>query len=197
MEQIKKLREKTGVSIMQCRHALEEAKGDMDKAIVLLQKKGAEIASKKAERILKSSKIVSYIHALGGVGVLVELSSESDFVSKHEDFQKLAYDMAMQIAATNPEHIKKEDISSEEKNKVLKVLSSEVKDKPKSMQEKILNGKLDVFFKDKILMEQNFIKDPSMTVKTLIDNAIQKFGEKIEITKFVRFGTNNQTTICQ
>ena len=196
-EQLKNLREKTGVSIMQCRKALEEAKGDMDKAIVLLQKKGAEVASKKAERILKSSRIVSYIHALGSVGVLLELSSESDFVSNHEDFQKLAYDIAMQVAATNPKYIKKEDVSPDEKNKALEVFSDEVKDKPKNIREKILNGKLDAFFKEKILMEQDFIKDTSITVKTLIDNAIQKYGEKIEVTRFVRFSANNQTAICQ
>ncbi len=197
MDEVKKLREKTGISIMQCRKALEEAKGDMDKAMVLLQKKGAEIASKKSERIIKSGRIVSYIHGAGSVGVLLELASESDFVSKHEDFQKIAYDIAMQIAATNPTYIKKEDVSAEEKNKVLEAFSDEVKGKPEAMREKILNGKLDAFFKEKILVEQDFIKDPNITISTLIQNAVQKFGEKIEVTRFVRFSANNQTHICQ
>src|SRR5690349_21488817 len=137
MDQVKELREKTGVSIMQCRKALEEAKGDMNKAEVLLQKKGAEVASKKSERVTKSGRIVSYIHGTGSVGVLLELASESDFVSKHDDFQKIAYDIAMQIAATNPTYIKKEDVSAEEKNKVLEAFVDEVKSKPEAMREKI------------------------------------------------------------
>lgn len=196
MEQVKNLREKTGISIMQCKKALEDAKGDMDKAIVLLQKKGAEIAEKKADRVLKSSRIVSYIHGVGSVGVLVDLSSESDFVSKHEDFQKLGYDIAMQIAATNPAYIKKEDVNQAEKNKVLAAFADEVKDKPEAMKEKILNGKLDAFFKERILLEQEFIKDSNFTVNILIQNAIQKFGEKIEIARFVRFSANNAINMC-
>ncbi|MFH0755123.1 MAG: elongation factor Ts [bacterium] len=190
MEQVKELREKTGISIMQCKKALESAKGDMDKAIIYLQKKGAEMAEKKSDRVLKSGRIVSYIHGNGSVGVLVELCSESDFVSKHEDFQKLAYELAMQIAATNPIYIKKEEISLEEKTKILSVLADEVKDKPEAMRENILNGKLDAFLKEKILMEQDFIKDSNITIKILIQNAIQKFGENIEIAKFIRFDIN-------
>ncbi len=189
MELVKELREKTGISIMQCKKALEDAKGDMSKAMVYLQKKGAETAAKKAERTLKSSRIVSYVHGVGTVGVLVELCSESDFVSKHEDFQRLAYDIAMQIAATNPLYVKKDDVSAEEKAKVSDAFIDEVKDKPEAMREKILAGKLDAFFKEKILIEQDFIKDPSITINTLIQNAIQKFGEKIEIARFVRFST--------
>jgi len=187
MDQVKELREKTGISIMQCRKALDDSNGDMEKAIILLQKRGAETAAKKAERTLKSSRICSYIHGGGTVGVLVELCSESDFVSKHEDFQKLAYEIAMQIAATNPAYLKKEDINEEEKKKVLDALLDEVKDKPEAMREKILNGKLDAFFKERILIEQEYIKDPSITINVLIQNAIQKFGEKIEIARFVRF----------
>jgi elongation factor Ts len=187
MDQVKELREKTGISIMQCRKALEDSNGDMDKAVILLQKKGAETAAKKAERTLKSSRIVSYVHGVGTVGVMIELCSESDFVSKHEDFQKLGYDIAMQIAATNPLYLKKEDVPEEEKTKVLSAFEDEVKDKPEAMKEKILNGKLDSFFKEKILLEQDYIKDPSININTLIQNAIQKFGEKIEIAKFVRY----------
>lgn len=189
MEQVKELREKTGISIMQCKKALEDSGGDMGKAMILLQKKGVEAAAKKAERTLKSSRIVSYVHGVGTVGVMIELCSESDFVSKHEDFQKLAYDIAMQIAATNPSFLKKEDVPEDEKNNVLSAFADEVKDKPEAMKEKILNGKLDSFFKEKILLEQDYIKDPSLTVNTLIQNAIQKFGEKIEIARFVRYST--------
>jgi elongation factor Ts len=196
MEQVKDLRAKTGISIMQCKKALEDAKGDMDKALVLLQKKGAEVAAKKSERILKSSRIVSYVHGIGTVGVLVELCSESDFVSKHEDFAALGKDIAMQIAATNPTFIKKEEVSQEEKDKVLSVFVDEVKGKPEAIKEKILNGKLDAFFKERILLEQDFIKNPEITVNTLIQNAIQKFGEKIEVARFIRFTAQVAPATC-
>jgi elongation factor Ts len=180
MDQVKELREKTGISIMQCRKALEDAGGDMEKAMVILQKKGAEAAAKKADRTSAAGRVVSYIHGGGTVGVLIELCSESDFVSKHDDFETLARDIAMQIAATNPTFIKKEEITEADKA---------VKDKPEAMKEKILAGKLDAFFKDKILLEQDYIKDPSMTVDAFIQGAIQRFGEKIEVARFVRFST--------
>ncbi|MBU6370966.1 MAG: elongation factor Ts [Patescibacteria group bacterium] len=189
MDQIKELRDKTGISIMQCRKALEDANGNMEKAMVLLAKKGAETAAKKAERVLKSGRIASYLHGAGTVGVLVELWSESDFVSRHEDFGKLAYDIAMQIAAANPTYGKREDVPEDEKVKITDAFADEVKGKPDAIREKILNGKLDAFFKEKILLEQDFIKDPSVTIRNLIESAIQKFGEKIEIGRFVRFST--------
>lgn len=196
MELVKELRDKTGISVMQCKKALEDAGGDMDKALVFLQKKGAEIAANKAERTLKAGRIVSYIHGVGSVGVLLELSSESDFVSKHEDFATLGKDIAMQIAATNPSFTKKEDVTEEEKAKVMSAFADEVKDKPEAMREKILGGKIDSFFKEKILLEQDFIKDPSVTINTLIQNATQKFGEKIEIARYVRFVVAAAPAMC-
>jgi elongation factor Ts len=189
-EQVKELREKTGISVMQCRKVLEEAGGDMGKAEILLQKRGADAQAKKAERTLKAGRIASYIHGVGNVGVLIELCSETDFVSKNEDFQKLAYEIAMQIAATNPTYLKKEDVTEEEKAKVMEAFAPEVKDKPENMREKILAGKLDSFFKEKILLEQEYIKDPSQTINSLIQNAINKFGEKIEVGRFVRFSVS-------
>src|ERR1035437_18501 len=196
MELVKELREKTGISIMQCQKALLDASGEIDKALVLVQKRGAEIAAKKAERTLKSARIVSYIHGAGSVGVMLELCSESDFVSKHEDFAALGKDIAMQIAATNPAFIKKEEVPQEEKDKVLAAFLDEVKNKPEAMREKILNGKLDAFFKERILLEQDFIKDPSITINTLIQNAIQKFGEKIEVARYVRFVVQAAPATC-
>ncbi len=196
MDLVKELRDKTGISVMQCKKALEDAGGDMDKALVFLQKKGAEIAANKAERTLKAGRIVSYIHGVGTVGVLLELSSESDFVSKHEDFAALGKDIAMQIAATNPTYTKKDDVTEEEKAKVLSAFADEVKDKPEAMREKILAGKLDSFFKEKILLEQDFIKDPSLTINTLIQNATQKFGEKIEIARYIRFVVAAAPAMC-
>lgn len=186
-EQIKELRDKTGVSIMQCKKALEEAGGNMDKAIIILRKKGSDIASKKSDRALGSGRIASYVHGNGNVGSLVELWSETDFVSKNEEFYALAYDIAMQIAATNPSYLKKEDVTEEEKKRALEVFEKEVIGKPEDMKEKILKGKLDSYLADKILLEQPFIKDGNIRIKDLIESAIQKFGEKIEVARFARF----------
>lgn len=191
-EQIKELRDKTGVSVMQCKKALEEAGGDMDKALIILRKKGSDIASKKSDRTLGSGRIASYVHGNGAVGTLVELQSETDFVSKNDEFYALAYDIAMQVAATNPTYLKKEDVTEEEKKKVLEVFEKEVAGKPEEIKDKILQGKLDSYLADKILLEQLFVKDGSLKIKDLIESAIQKFGEKIEIARFVRFSVSGK-----
>lgn len=186
-EQIKELRDKTGVSVMQCKKALEEALGDMDKSLIILRKKGSDIASKKSDRTLGSGRIASYIHGNGNVGSIVELSSETDFVSKNEEFYALAHDIAMQVVATNPTYLKKEDVTEEEKNKALEVFEKEVVGKPAEIKEKILQGKLDSYLAEKILLEQPFVKDGNLKIKDLIESAIQKFGEKIEIARYARF----------
>lgn len=187
--QVKELRDKTGISIMQCRKALEEAAGDMEKAIIILQKQSKGIAVKKAERTLGSGVISSYIHGAGTVGVMVELMCETDFVAKNEAFKALAYDIAMHIAATNPEYLKKEDINAEARAKVAEVLADEVKDKPENMREKILEGKLNAYFAERILLDQPFVKDQNVTISAMIESAIQKFGERIEVGRFARFST--------
>ncbi len=192
-ELIKQLRDQTGVSVMLCRKALEEAKGDIEKAKVILQRKGADAAAKKADRTLGAGTIASYIHHGGTVGVLVELSSETDFVSGNEAFRTLAYDIAMHIAASRPEYVRREDISEEALTRAKEVLQKEVEGKPKAMQEKILEGKLNSFFAEKILLEQPFIKNPDQTILSLIENAVQKFGEKIEVTRFARFASGNRS----
>ncbi|KKW12442.1 MAG: Elongation factor Ts [Parcubacteria group bacterium GW2011_GWA2_49_9] len=191
-EQIKALREQTGVSVMLCRKALEEAKGDIEKAKVILQRKGADAAAKKADRTLGAGTVASYIHHGGTVGVLIELSSETDFVSGNEAFKALAYDIAMHIAASKPEYVKREDVSEETLARAKEVLQKEVEGKPKEMQEKILEGKLNSFFAEKILLEQPFIKNPDQTIRNLIENAVQKFGEKIEVSRFVRYAAGNR-----
>jgi|CXWK01.1.fsa_nt_gi elongation factor Ts len=187
--QVKELRDRTGISIMQCRKALEEAAGDMEKAIIILQKQSKGIAVKKAERTLGSGVISSYIHGAGTVGVMVELMCETDFVAKNEAFKALAYDIAMHIAATNPEYLKKEDINAEARAKVAEVLADEVKDKPENMREKILEGKLNAYFAERILLDQPFVKDQNVTISAMIESAIQKFGERIEVGRFARFST--------
>ncbi len=186
-EDVKKLRDMTGISVMQCRKALEEAGNDFDKAIVILRKRGAEVAAKVADRTLGAGVVASYIHATGTVGSMVELYSETDFVSGNEEFKKLAYDIAMHITASNPEFLKVEDITKEAKNLAKEVFAKEVAGKPEAMKEKILEGKLKSYFAERVLLLQPFIKNPELTIGALIEGAVQKFGEKIEIGRFVRF----------
>lgn len=187
MDQVKVLRDQTGISIMQCRKALEEAAGDMEKALIILRKKGGDAASKKADRTLGAATIQSYIHGAGSVGAMVLLSSETDFVSGNEDFKKLAYEIAMQVAATNPEFVKKDDITAAAKKVAEEVFAKEVEGKQENMKAKILEGKVNAYFQDKVLMEQPYIKNPELTIANLIEAAIQKFGEKIEISRITRF----------
>lgn len=187
---IKALREATGLSVMQCRKALEEAGGDMEKARIILQKKGGEIAMKKGDRVLGAGCIAAYIHASGTIGVMVELSCETDFVGKNPEFKQVAYDIAMHVAATNPSYLKREDISDAERTKVSETFKNEVKDKPVEMQEKILAGKVDAYFADKVLLEQDFIKNSELKIQDLINGTVQKFGERTEIRRYVRFSVS-------
>ena len=174
-DDIKALRDETGVSVMQCKKALEEAGGDRAKAVIILRKKGSAIAAKKAGRQLGAGIIQAYVHNTKNVAAMVHLACETDFVAKNEEFVKLAYDIAMQVAATNPSYLSRADITPAVMEKA---------------KEEILSGKLDTYFKDKVLLEQNFVKDPDRTIQGLIETATQKFGERIEIVKFVRFGTS-------
>lgn len=191
-DRIKALRDATGISVMQCRSALEEAGGDAEKAKILLRKRGADAAEKKADRPLGAGFIATYIHN-GAVGAMVELSCETDFVSKNEEFQKLAHELAMQIAAGNPQFIRQEEITDEAKQVAREVCVRETAGKPNALQEKILAGKLAAYFADKILMEQPFIKNPDETIQNLIENAVQKFGEKIAVARFARFAVGTRS----
>ncbi|MDP1625166.1 MAG: elongation factor Ts [bacterium] len=185
---IKELRDTTGVSVMQCKKALEEAGGDKDKALIILKKKGAEAAAKKGDRTLASGTIQSYIHSTGTSGVMVELACETDFVAKNDEFKKLAHDIAMHIAAMRPEFLKKDDITPEDKALAASVFEKEVEGKHEDMKAKILEGKLDAYFADRVLMNQPFVKNPELTIEGLISQAVQKFGEKTELVRFVRYG---------
>ena len=191
-EEIKKLRDATGVSVMQCKRALEEALGDMKKAVLILQKKSKDIAFKKSDRTLGAGAVAAYVHGNSNIGAMVELSCETDFVSKNETFKALAYDIAMHIAASNPEFLKKEDIPTEAKKSVLELFGKEVLGKPANIKEKILQGKLDAHFADRTLLEQPFIKNPDVTIRELIEGAVQKFGEKIEVARFARFSISGK-----
>ena len=187
---IKELRDKTGVSVMQCKKALEEAGGDLAKAEVILKKHSAAAADKKADRSLAAGVIGSYIHD-GAVGAMVILSCETDFVAKNPEFSALARDLAMQVAATNPAYTSTEEISPDAKAAATAVFEKEVADKPADMQAKILEGKLASYFRDQVLLEQPFIKDESKTVQNLLNEATQKFGERVELSRFARLSTRS------
>lgn len=186
LDTVKQLRDKTGISIMQCRKALEEAGGDMDKAEVILKKRSGAAADKKADRELGAGAIGSYVHD-GQVGAMVLLSSETDFVSKNAEFGELARMIAMHVAGMDPKYLATEDISEEARTAAHAVFVEEVKDKPADMQEKILEGKMASYFKDQVLLEQPYIRDDSKTIRDLLNEATQKFGERVEISKFARF----------
>lgn len=186
---IKKLREMTGgVSVMQCKKALEEAGGDLAKAEVILKKHSAASAEKKADRSLAAGAIGSYTHD-GAMGAMVLLSCETDFVAKNPEFSALARDLAMQVAATAPVYATTDEIAPEAKAAATAVFEKEVADKPVEMQAKILEGKLGSYFRDQVLLEQPFIKDESKTVRDLLNEATQKFGERVEVTRFTRLST--------
>ncbi len=187
-ESVKELRDKTGISIMQCRKALEEAGGDVEKAIIILRKRGGAVAEKKSDRTLGSGTIGSYVHNRE-IGAMVVLSCETDFVAKNKEFIELASQIAQQVAATNPEYLRREDIPAAARKTATDVFSGELKGKPAEMHEKILAGKLDSYFKDRVLMEQDYIRDPNLTIRNLIEAAVQKFGERIEVSQMVRFST--------
>lgn len=186
-EQIKELRDKTGVSVMQCKKALEEAGGDADKAMVILRKRSGELSAKKGDRVFKAGTVQSYIHANGAVGAMVELDCETDFVAGNDEFKVLARDIAMHVAAANPKFVRKEDITEADKAAAKAVFEAEAKDKPEAMRNKIMEGKLSAYFSEMVLMDQPFIKDPGVTIGGLIDAAVQKFGEKTAIGRFARF----------
>ena len=184
-EIIKQLREMTGVSVMQCKKALEEAGGDLAKAEGILKKHSAEAAEKKAERTLKAGILGSYIHD-GAIGAMVILSCESDFVAKNPEFGVLAREIAMQITATDPKYATTAEIPSEARDAATAVFEKEVTGKPAEMREKILEGKLSSYFQDQVLLEQPFIKDESKVMRDLLNEATQKFGERVEVSRFVR-----------
>jgi elongation factor Ts len=190
MDQIKALRDRTGISVMQCKKALEDAGGDEEKALMFLRKKGADVAAKKGDRELGAGTVAAYVHANGAIGAMVLLASETDFVSNNADFKTLAYDIAMHVSASNPQFVSAEEIDDAAKAKAREFFMEEVKDKPADMQEKILSGKMDAFFKEKVLLDQPFIKNPDLTIRQLVENAIQKFGEKIVVSQMTRFGVH-------
>ncbi|MFZ2303456.1 MAG: elongation factor Ts [Minisyncoccia bacterium] len=188
-EQIKELRELTGISVMQCKKALEEANGDKEKALLILRKKSSSIAEKKGDRELGAGVVESYIHSNKNVGAMVELSCETDFVARNEEFIAMARDIAMHITATNPQYLDETEITEDVREKVIDIFKKEVLEsgKPADIQAKMMEGKLVGYFGERTLLAQAFVKNPDITIKQLIDGGVQKFGEKIAVARFSRF----------
>ncbi len=186
---IKTLREKTGVGMMDCKKALTEANGDMDKAVELLREKGMAAVAKKSGRIAAEGVAVSYIHSNGKIGVLCEINCESDFVAKSEDFQNFSHDICMHIAAANPTCVRVEELDPEVVAKEKEILTAQAlnEGKPQAVVEKMVEGRIKKFYKESVLMEQEFVKDPEKTITQLVNEITLKLGEKITIRRFVRY----------
>ena len=194
---VKELREKSGAPMGDCLKALQEAKGDMEEAFVVLRKRGMASAAKKASRSTNEGLVGSYIHAGGKIGVLLELNCESDFVARTDDFQELLKDIAMHIAATDPRYVGKEEVTAEdiEREKEIFRAQAAASGKPANIIEKMLEGKMGKFYEEVCLLEQPFIKEQSVTIAQLIAQKIGKLGENISVRRFARFkiGESNWT----
>lgn len=186
---VKELRERTGAGMMDCKKALTEANGDMEKAAEVLREKGLAAAAKKAGRIASEGVVESYIHAGGRIGVLVEVNCETDFVAKTDEFKAFVRDVAMHIAATNPLAVRREEMDPAEVEKEREFLTNQAlqEGKPANIVEKMIVGRIDKFYKDKVLLEQPFVKDPDVTIQDLVNQKISKIGENISIRRFARF----------
>src|SRR5690554_6598477 len=185
---VKELRELTGAGMMDCKNALVETNGDIEKAIDLLREKGLSKAAKKAGRIAAEGLVDAYIHN-GRIGVLIEVNSETDFVAKNDEFKQFVRDMAMQVAAASPKYVAREDVSEEELSKEREILKQQAinEGKPEHIAAKIVEGRIEKYYEQVCLLEQPFIKDPDVKVKDLLNEKISKIGENIRIRRFVRF----------
>ncbi len=186
---VKELRDRTGVGFMECKRALEAAGGDMEKAVEELRKRGLAKASKRAGRETNEGIVYSYIHADGRIGVMLELNCETDFVARTDEFKKLAHELALQICATNPRWIAREDVPEEviEKEKAIYREQAKEQGRPEKVWDRIVSGKLEKFFEENCLVEQAYIRDEDVRIKELIAETIQKTGENINLRRFVRW----------
>jgi elongation factor Ts len=188
-QQVKELRDRTGVGFAACRDALVETGGDIERAIDILRKKGQATAAKKAQRATSEGLVSCYIHAGGKIGVLVEVNCESDFVARTDDFQRLCHDVAMHIAALDPRFLRREEVTQETLDREREIYKEQAKatGKPEAVIEKIVSGKMEKFYEENCLYEQHFIKDESVTISEMVNSAIAKLGENITIRRFSRF----------
>ena len=188
-EQVRELREMTGAGMMECKKVLEEANGDKEKAAELLRERGVVKAAKKAGRIAAEGLVESYIHGDGRIGVLVEVNIETDFAAKNPEFREFVKDVAMQIAATKPEYVRREEVPADviEKEKEIMKAQAIAEGKPEAVAEKIVAGRIDKYYSEVCLLEQDFVKDPDKTVQQVLTEKISSIGENITIRRFVRF----------
>lgn len=188
-QDVKELRERTGAGMMDCKKALTEADGDINKAIDILREKGLAAAAKKAGRVANEGVVESYIHGGGRIGVLVEVNCETDFVANTEDFRSFAKEICMQIAAANPRYTSREEVPSSVIEKEKEILKAQAlnEGKPEKILEKIIEGRIEKFYKENCLLEQEYIRDSDKTVKDILNEMISKLGENIIIRRFVRF----------
>jgi len=188
-DKVKTLRERTGVGIMDCKSALTETNGDIDKAVELLRKKGVASAEKRAGRETSQGLVETYIHPGSQLGVLIEVNCETDFVAKTDDFKNFVRDIAMQIAATGPRAVSREDFLPEDIDKELEIYKTQAENegKPENIIERYVQGKLEKFYQENVLMEQSYIKDPNKNIKELLSEIIAKTGENINIRRFIRY----------
>lgn len=186
---VKELRGRTGAGMMDCKKALAETGGDLEKAVTYLREKGLAAAAKKAGRIAAEGLIESYIHGVGKIGVLVEVNCETDFVAKTDEFKSLARDIAMQIAAAKPEFVRREEVPAEALNKEREILRAQAlnEGKPEKIVDKMVTGRIEKYYKEICLLEQPFIKDTNLTVQQLLTEKIAKIGENISVRRFVRY----------
>jgi elongation factor Ts len=186
---VKELREKTGAGMMDCKKALAETGGNMDKAIDYLRQKGLAAAAKKADRTATDGSVAAYVHPGGKIGVLVEINCETDFVARTAEFQGLLKDIAMQVAAANPRCVRREEVSSADLDKEKMIYRQQALEsgKPEKVVEKIIEGKIDKFYSEVCLLEQSFIKDPDKRVQDVLNEAIGRLGENIQVRRFARF----------
>jgi len=191
---VKELRDRTGAGMMECKAALNEAGGDMERAIDILRAKGAAKAAKRAERETKEGAVGSYIHMGGRIGVLVEVGCETDFVARNADFQSLVRDIAMHIAAASPVAVRREDFPADlvERERAVYLEQTRESGKPEQIWNKIVDGKLEKFYAEQALLEQPFVKNPDITVGQLVTDASARTGEKIEVRRFARFALGEQ-----
>jgi elongation factor Ts len=188
-DKVKELRQRTGIGVMECKEALAECEGDIERAIAALRKKGAARAQAKMDREASQGLVHAYIHAEGRIGVLVEVNCESDFVARNDEFKELAKNVAMQIAAANPRFVSSADIPAAELEQEKEIIRAQLKDtkKPPQIIEKIVEGKLKKYYEEVCLLDQPFIRDDKQTVQQVIASAIAKFGENIKVRRFARF----------
>ncbi|MDL2280812.1 translation elongation factor Ts [Selenomonadales bacterium OttesenSCG-928-I06] len=188
-QMVKELRERTGAGMMDCKKALVEVEGNIEKAVDYLREKGLAAAAKKAGRVASEGVIESYIHGGGRIGVLLELNCETDFVAKTDGFKALAKDIAMQIAAANPTYVSREEVSEEDINREKEIFKAQAlnEGKPANIVEKMIDGRMEKYYKEICLLEQQFIKDPDKTIQQMITENIAKIGENINVRRFVRY----------